>query len=1407
MCALLDEAISASKLAQEGIKVGNKFTCHANAVVAISAMRKVINHQIFTGYEAEFMETQRVQLRNTSTLKPSKSPDPLSPDPFANRREMLPEHDDDWKKHVRTKNGYIKKVCKVFSENGLKELKQGEELILKIATTMQSLKEVQEQRCCTTSRKMSTNDDGKMPDGSVIPGWLDELEKESDGKGPPTVGAPSGDEHEKRDLTDVDMDELDVGPKAAEEKMKATSPAPGTEGRPPPPGNKNVKLPAKLNASWFLPGPAVVQKDTKASMDEIRSAARKTLAQLNARFTEIMKTTIASSVRPNGMTDLPWKTVLEGLQHPGDGGIFLNASPSDERERFKVCKFVLALTHVCFLAIRYADHKGDSKSAAERAQIRKLIKSLNKFGIDFIRTMRELLILVPTHNQQTNKDWMAHPFVKALFSGTYSIRYVSLAQLMILWLRCSLIVVLPATFKNLEQTMRSLDQIDPYWEYFKPAAEALICIAPLSPVQHNMLGAEEEVDWLFKDDGCHVTVQKWTGDLYSYNPIKTARDLYHPAELPDAPEVNGTIKRTSNDPKEVEVREKAKEEAKKNPYSKDIDKVLEEVIDLSKDADGEEEMKEIEARFNAFKKDHKTQEQDKKKKTSRSTSRSRNKQVTFDEQKNTTTTKSQKSKKDHQDVLHGAGKGYVPLGSSAAAPKGSRSGIRAVDGEQHLMQQALLGDANSSRSRGRSVTSTRLRHGLPFHPIFNQMEIRGGLTGPGLAGGGGADSDGGGSGDDQSQVEDSVEASIEARQERIEKLRKRKELEKEEKELMRAFLIEEEQANTLRHEIATRNGGDGGRAFVRGAFSVQSTYARPCPPAPPEELERDVFATMKFGKNAGASSSSKDPDRDLRHYFEEAETSAHMLRARKSQKIPVDDWEQVTTVEAGKTRVLNSMLVRQAQHSIEKYVEQRLIENDSSGDFNTPIHDSPLFWALAQRSSVLWFFDQIDEVDADPKSVALRYVTLGLNGHWKQKAFTKNVDRIMAGEKVTLDKQNTHFVLGTGPLQKEEIAQDLEDILQRGQQMVGNIYLTLKIADRKIFSEIRALCEKVIKDVKPVSSKNNHNPMTANKANAEKLAVQYTIGNVIVMLIFSTGKLYTNLNRATMIERYEDILSRFNQDSGNFPKKASKKNRVSLCLTFTDELMMIEKTNPNVSELFRLMNIWIDQLPDAEPKGNKGINPKAIADGGGPGKGNQHLNKKKYGNQNQGGNQNHGGGQGGNQQYNWPQLQNYANKQWDQQQYWNQQWPAMWQQQNWNTWNQSTRGGGKGGQGGGTTPGSASLGPMPRLDTIPPRPRPDDGGDPDPKRHNNGGKGDGGKKEQSPKVLALKKKASEKTGVPLDVIEATPRLCAFHLCELADIKNGNTDVTVVCLEGDACRRDPGHKITIGLWNSKCAGGK
>eukprot|EP00392_Amoebophrya_sp_AT5.2_P000333 g333.t1 len=450
--------------------------------------------------------------------------------------------------------------------------------------------------------------------------------------------------------------------------------------------------------------------------------------------------------------------------------------------------------------------------------------------------------------------------------------------------------------------------------------------------------------------------------------------------------------------------------------------------------------------------------------------------------------------------------------------------------------------------------------------------------------------------------------------------------------------------------------------------------------------------------------------------------------------------------------------------------------------------------------------------EGNGRAAAMRFTTAALNGYYEQKAFTRAADKVAMGERFNFDKVSSYFVLGVTVMEKEKIAQDVEDLLQRAQQDVGNIYTALKLPSRKVYSTMRILVEKVFKDVRAVSSKNHMDPMTADPTNAAKLAKDYNVGHVVTMLLVG-GNLFPG-SPETFRTRFELIVAQLSQGEGYFCKKAAKKDRIKLSLFFSDKIQQLKNKNPTVSDLFEMMHSWIDQVPDApqNPKG-KGNTP-AITNGS-----TTNTNNTRGRNANTTNTKSNGA-----QQQLWPQ-QNKNNQQ--RQQFWqSQNWFPAPQQQQWGGFGwgdqqflSANQGWPAHQQGGGSSSsrcqnnnqqqkGAASLGTLPQPPQNPPQAGVNKRlNETNPGVNNNTKKGKGGDgqpvKPPSPQVAAHRQAVADKSGCSVADIENTRRICVYYLCELCEVVD-DKGTLIKCLDGDSCRRDPEHKTAINFFQQKCS---
>eukprot|EP00392_Amoebophrya_sp_AT5.2_P010644 g10709.t1 len=664
----------------------------------------------------------------------------------------------------------------------------------------------------------------------------------------------------------------------------------------------------------------------------------------------------------------------------------------------------------------------------------------------------------------------------------------------------------------------------------------------------------------------------------------------------------------------------------------------------------------------------------------------------------------QKGAKPNQDPrAHGvavgaAGKGFMPVDPLAAS--------RGASGKS--MHNVLAGGATSSRAF----------QGLPLDPAFNGVRMFGGVQLPTIE-----------EGNEQDDIYEEQENSTEARARRIEDLKIKRAQQKEEQQLLREFQESERQTSELRYAFTTRH-PDGGRAFVNSAFSVEATYAQPVLDSHPDDLEPDFLSQLRKTR--------KDADEDEEEALGEF-------------------WLRVITVQAENKRVLSPMLFREILHDITKYMKERRDENRRSGDFSTPDMRHDLLHAVAIKSTAQWFFEQVDDDQADQ---AAEYLTTNtMSGYFRKKTFKKAVDKVAIGEKATFDKQGAFFALGS--IDKTETAETYDDVVSRAVNNEGNMFDTLRLPSRPVFSEMRILTDKTLKDIKPYSFKNHRDPLQTSSKSAEKLASTYPITHVTTMLLFQNG--YYQFNRDTMRDRCQDVTRRFADPTNSFTTIANTKDRQKLIFKLGDQLTHFEDKNHNVGELFTLLCVWASAVPNAKnTPASAPQNPAAAP---------QHPKNPK--NPNKGQNQNNkGNNKGQNQQY--QQNQNT----WDQNQWGN----PLWNSSHWNQGNgyyyqqqyhqqqqhnkQQQQQGGKGG--GGQPSGQATLGVMPQIDNTIQHQNPKRPGAsgvvpaPDAKllKNLNGGK------VPNATVARYKEQIQEKTGCPVSLMTNTQGLCVFYLRSL-----------------------------------------
>eukprot|EP00392_Amoebophrya_sp_AT5.2_P001148 g1150.t1 len=1046
--------------------------------------------------------------------------------------------------------------------------------------------------------------------------------------------------------------------------------------------NPNVPPPIPPDeglGDWFVVSPALIAAEDDPLPKIIKNAkdvAEKTAARLNGIFFDA----IDGAVVPTH-SQHPINYVFEALKQTT---VPVRKKPKNVQEVWRAERLASAIVQSCCLMTRYADKEGEAIATGvsanrNKVDVFKFIRLLDESGTDFIRIVRQMLILVWKYGIKGESKIKILPVVVAIFSGQHSFKYSASQQLGLLWLRAIVIQIIPLDYPNRERIIRMLASICPMHTYMAPQIATLFDMCPVrDDEQINAYVAQmEEFPWAFESDGCHESMIQWTTNLFNFDVVtqayKTHPENYKEEIAKREHERNEAIKHArpgAPGARETQVNAAAAAASKAPVKAGETTKPAEEKKKQKKEAEKEpapqkETPKSNKSRVSASLLNH--QNQQKAKEAAKTPAPSRKKSVSFDVPEKE---RSYVDPRTHAATLTAAGKGYAPL------PGGF--------GQKYAIGKTNA-DANHHHSLQQHLMQSQHHHSLPASSrAYSQMRMYSGMVPPHQPHGAPAPEHDRGSDIDFQEEDD--EFFMEKRQERMDNLHKRWDMMREEKLLLEKFREDEARFKETQHRLATRH-PDGGRQMINNAFSIECTYAQPVTSVNPKNLVPDPLRSLRRKKKPfddGDESKPEDPNERKKYeqYFEAAVTGSHRWALNIDKRIPVEYWPQVLTVSSDKARVLNPWLWREIYNTIASYYTARMHEKDEYGDFECPPIKSELLFGIAQRSTILWLEEQFDEEEGETNLEHL--TTHAQNLVYRKKPYQKAVDKAATEEKVTWDKSSSFYPLGVN--EKSEIAEAYEDVIKRGVMNVGTLYISMKIHDHKTYSGLRIAIEKMQKDVRPFSSKNHLNPQEAPDKNATTLATKYTIPNVLTMLVFMNG--YYKGSKETLITRLQDLSSRWNSGEGLFVTKCKKRVLSKLYMKFQDQLAQHENKQIPIEDLIHLLEIWMGSVPKTKnavpaPKAASAntqhpADPEPAAEKSGKGKPRSRARGRGGG----------GGGDGGQANYwnqSWDQLYNQWGAQHQYAQWNQQQWPNQWQGQ------------GKGGTGKG---GGATLGPMPNVDEI-----------------------------------------------------------------------------------------------------------
>eukprot|EP00391_Amoebophrya_sp_Ameob2_P008565 CAMPEP_0178985910 /NCGR_PEP_ID=MMETSP0795-20121207/2413_1 /TAXON_ID=88552 /ORGANISM="Amoebophrya sp., Strain Ameob2" /LENGTH=251 /DNA_ID=CAMNT_0020676917 /DNA_START=56 /DNA_END=808 /DNA_ORIENTATION=- len=171
---------------------------------------------------------------------------------------------------------------------------------------------------------------------------------------------------------------------------------------------------------FFLEKPAIIA-DRGDSIFDIVQKAHQTLIDAGGRLATIFSQAIESSTIPMFQRH-PVTKVMQALEQHATP---LEKKPTKALERWRAESFAATVTHACLLCVRYADRQGEELTKGvtcnqARVLIHQFMKMLDDCGSDFVRVVRQMLVLVWTFGvSTTNSKGKVHPLVVALFSGAH----------------------------------------------------------------------------------------------------------------------------------------------------------------------------------------------------------------------------------------------------------------------------------------------------------------------------------------------------------------------------------------------------------------------------------------------------------------------------------------------------------------------------------------------------------------------------------------------------------------------------------------------------------------------------------------------------------------------------------------------------------------------------------------------------------------------------------------------------------------------------------------------------------------------------------------------------------------------------------------------------------------------------
>eukprot|EP00392_Amoebophrya_sp_AT5.2_P012061 g12155.t1 len=1064
--------------------------------------------------------------------------------------------------------------------------------------------------------------------------------------------------------------------------------------------------------SWFPQGPSTIYDPTdlfgeSTTIEGLLEQAAIVRDKAKAELDHLWQKNIQATLVPTGDRH-PAQHFTTAVQ-PSIVG--LSVRPETEAEAWRAERFSMYLLNSLCCATRYASVEGEELIQTENKFLITILQSLDGHGVRFCEDIRSLLVLAQLHCIKKNRQWKLRPILMVAFCEKYIFANAAVPQLAFLWLRCEIILAIAPESPQRDELIKALCSKWPIYHVFRPELKKLFDLCPMPKEQFQGYASQLDGVWQFKKaDRHHERIVKVTGNVAGWCPITNAQERF-PAQFHS---VTNSTKQQAQAPtrKQLENTESA--------YNVDSSGAQPSSSSSSKPA----------APHSILKSTVKTP----------APAPETPKPQRGRKQVQKTPAAEKKDKQDHGRAVSAAGKGFAPVQTGAGKSAGVfYKDMPTAHGDEYAM-------SNIFRT-GAPATSNILHSSLAPSRAFRGMRVYGGAQcheNDATSSRNNANSDDEDGSSSASGSED--ESSGEKRAGDLE--RGRDKLARE-KELTRQYLHEQQELADLREELVMLN-QSGNSSFAPHIFGISTTYQQPCPVSDPKDLETDTAAriTARRAKKDGSSDAIKvTTELNLHQYYEVPKPGSHLTRARTSQRVPFDIWPQVLTCQADHKTVLNPLLFRNVRKTILDYMDARDEEQLEVSDFTTPKIDSPMLRAFSLRSTVQWFLDEIAEGNLIAASE--RATTIAMNGHTYQKYFEKASDKVIMGEKAPFEKSSASYPLGCLVL-KEDCSDTWDDWLVRAQTNSGTLYIALEFQDSGKFSKARPLCDKVRKDVMPVSSKFQLEPTAAKSTHTELLVKEFSIMSILVMLFYQIGKFYRS-NPTTILERYTALLQRLR--SGTMLPEAEEKEPSAMIKKLTDQLSRYPEKSPTLDQLELDVLNWLRTVkkqtrqrvaavphPDktflalpAPPQAAGVVDVAATTD-------HAKLSRRQR-------RKLQVTGKGGANAA--AQLAQYTNPNF-------QSWDTMWN------------------------------------NLLPPPPLP---------MHTQydlgkgGGKGKGAPGGGGATVAA-------KTGCAPATMIATQRLCIYHLCEMCNIVDEQKG-KISCKGKGKCRRDPEHKIATAFYNQHC----